>query len=141
MGFYFGQLVRYLSLFSKEQLLVRLHEDLNSAPRKTLREVFSFLGVDAHFESNTSDRRNVSLVPEHVTYHRLVAGQSPLKSLGRAVLPVQTRQRIKSLLPASRMRKPEPIPQEARAMLIEVFREDTLRLQGLLNRDLGNWLR
>lgn len=141
MGFYFGQLVRYLSIFSKEQILVLLHEDLNSTPLKTLRNVFTFLGVDEHFEPNTSDRRNVSLVPDHATFHRLVARQSAMKAVGKALLPVRTRQRIKSLLPASGMRKPEPIPQEARAMLIDVFRADIHRLQGLLNRELGNWLR
>jgi hypothetical protein len=141
MGFYFGQLVRYLSIFSKEQILVLLNEDLNATPLKTLREVFTFLGVDGHFEPNTSDRRNVSLVPEHAIYNRLIARQSPIKTVGKAVLPVRTRQRIKSWLPASGMKKPEPIPQEARAMLIDVFRADILQLQGLLNRDLGNWLR
>src|SRR4029077_16268243 len=107
---------------------------------KTLREVFKFLGVDEQFEADTSVRRNVSLVPDHVTYHRLVAGESPLKTVGRTLLPVATRQRIKMLLPASGMKKPEPVPTEARATLTKLFRDDILALEELLGRDLSSWL-
>jgi hypothetical protein len=141
MGFYFKQLVRYLGIFRRERILVLLQDDLNSRPVETLRDVFAFLGVDQTFEPDASERRNVSLVPDHSTYHRFVEGPSPLKAAGRALLPLAARQRIKRMLPTSTMRKPEPIPPQARAMLVDEFRDDVLALQGLLDRDLESWLR
>jgi hypothetical protein len=77
----------------------------------------------------------------HVTYHRLVVGQSALKTVGKALLPAGIRQRVRQSLPQSRMVKPEPMPAEGRAALIDAFKEDVPALQRLLQRDLGRWLR
>jgi hypothetical protein len=118
-----------------------LHQDFVLKPLETVREVFRFLEVDETFHPDASIRMNVSVVPEHATYHRLVAGQSALKTVGRAVLPVAVRERIRERLPVSDMKKPDPMPAEARARLVEAFREDVLALQDLLERDLGSWLR
>lgn len=141
MGLYHSQLRRYLDIFPRSQLRVVLHEDFVLKPRETVREVFRFLDVDDGFEAEASARLNVSLVPAHTTYHRLVTGQSTLKVAGRAVLPVGVRRRIREHLPVSAMLKPSPMPAEARAFLIDAFRDDVLALEHLLDRDLGRWLR
>jgi len=140
MGFYHSQLVRYRRIFRPEQIRVVLQSDLESIPRETLRGLFEFLGVDDSFEPAASARMNVSLVPKNAVYHRLVAGQSRIKVVGKALLPVGVRRRIKRNLPESGLRQPPPMPKEAQAMLVEVFRDDILALQELLNRDLSSWL-
>ena len=141
MGFYHQQLSRYLSIFGPEQIRVVLQEDFSLRPTEIVRDLFSYLGVDHRFRPDVSARMNVSLVPVHATYHRLVVGQSALKTVGKALLPAGVRERVRQSLPQSRMIKPEPMPAEARGILIDVFREDVLALQDLLQRDLGRWLR
>lgn len=141
MGFYHRQLSRYLGLFRREQICVLLQEDLNTRPQETLRKAFAFLGVDEAFQPRSLTRMNVSLVPVNGGYHRLVRGQNPIKSAGKALLPKGVRARIKARLPEPAMKKPDPMPAEARAALVDVFREDVLALQKLLGRDLTHWLR
>jgi hypothetical protein len=141
MGFYHRQLIRYLSVFGPEQIMVLLQEDIALKPQQTLSSVYAFLGVDHEFQPDTSVRRNVSLVPVHVKYHRLVEGPSSIKTLVKAAVPADTRSWVKKHLPASQLSKPEPMPTEARSTLVETFREDVLALQDLLSRDLRHWLR
>ncbi|HEX9097375.1 MAG TPA: sulfotransferase [Candidatus Dormibacteraeota bacterium] len=140
MGFYHRQLARYLSFFKAEQIRVVLQDDFTASPSETLRDLFTFLEVDQDFEPDLSARVNVSLVPVHAGYHRLVEGPSPLKGIVKMLMPLEVRQRVKDRLPASHMTRPKPMPAEARAMLVEVFRDDVMALQELLQRDLRNWL-
>lgn len=45
-GFYAEQVRRYQRFFSEDQLCFLPYEDLRKAPDKTMRSIFSFLGVD-----------------------------------------------------------------------------------------------
>ena len=141
MGFYHLQLSRYLSIFGSEHMRVVLKEDFSLRPNEIVRDLYAFLGVDHRFRPHASARLNVSMVPAHARYHRLMVGQSALKTVGKALLPAGVRERVRQTLPQSRMVKPEPMPAEGRAALIDAFRADVLALQRLLHRDLGRWLR
>lgn len=141
MGFYASQLKRYYATFDPTQLHVVLHDDFNARPGEVLRDLFRFLEVDETFEPDTSARFNTSMVPRHLTYHRLIAGQNPLKSLVKSVLPSDLRHRVKETLTAGQMSKPAPLAPQIRAQLVETFRPDILELQDLLHRDLSAWLR
>jgi hypothetical protein len=48
-GFYAHQVRRLFNIFSKENCLVLLNEELRNDHKKTLRRVFDFLGVDSSF--------------------------------------------------------------------------------------------
>lgn len=50
-GRYFDILSLYLSIFSKENIMIIFHEDIVSKPEKVLQETFRFLGVDDSFGS------------------------------------------------------------------------------------------
>jgi len=141
MGFYQAQLARYLSVFRRDQIRIVLHEDLSERPAETVRGLFKFLEVDDRFEPDVTGRLNVSLVPVNGTYHRLVVGASALKTVARTLLPARVRERVRGRLPASTLVKPKPMPEEARAMLVDGFRDDVLGLQVTLDRDLSGWLR
>src|SRR5207248_9445204 len=54
---YFLQLSQYLKLFPRESIQVVILERLSSDPRKTLRQIFHFLGVDESFWSADFERR------------------------------------------------------------------------------------
>jgi hypothetical protein len=140
MGLYASQVRRYYDTFDKAQIQVVLYDDFNARPGEVLRDLFRFLEVDDTFEPDTSSRYNVSLVPRHQTFHLLVAGDNPVKSLVKSVVPTDLRQRVKARLVAGNLTKPAPMPADVRRELIEVFRSDVLELQDLLDRDLSRWL-
>ena len=59
---------------------------------------------------------------------------------GRWVLIHAQRRRLKDALSTRNLTRP-PLPPEARARLLPVFRQDIIKLQDMLGRDLSGWLK
>ena len=136
-GFYYAQVKRYLDTFGQGQVGVWLYEDLRYDALGTLGEVFRFLGVDESFVPDASVEHNPSGIPRIgrlYTGVRTFTARNPV--LVERVLPARLRGYVKSRLFA----KPPPFPPEVREELIEGYREDILRLQDLIGRDLSVWL-
>jgi hypothetical protein len=137
---YFDQLRPYYQLFAKEQIRVHLYDDLCQRPLLLLRDIFGFLGVDQRFEPDTSIRFQATGVPRSRRLATFVRRPSAVKTAYRAVMPARYRQRITMSLEGLNLRKPSltgPIRQDLQAGL----REDVLKLQDLIGRDLSHWLR
>ena len=64
---------------------------------------------------------------------------NPIKSLFKSFLPKTLRDRVKQDVLKKNTTKPQLSP-ELRQQLIEEYREDILKLQDLLQRDLSKWL-
>jgi hypothetical protein len=143
-GFYCSQLKRYFDTFDREQIRVYLYEDLSDAPITTVQDAFRFLEVDDSFVPDVSVRRNVSGNPKYKTLDRLLRSQSRVKHAIKIYLPARLRWRLSRTFDELKTRNlvgPPPIQPEVRRQLIEVYREDVLRLQELLDRDLSGWLK
>ncbi|PLS85534.1 MAG: sulfotransferase [Actinobacteria bacterium] len=123
MGFYHAQLKRYYDAFDRGQIRVYLHEDLDADTLGTLQNLFGFLGVDGTFVPDISVRHNASGAREN--------GALP-------VSPAELNPRNAGLeerdLPG-----PQP-PPEVRSSLAAEYREDILKLQDLVRRDLSGWM-
>ncbi len=125
-GFYHSQLSAYLALFPREQLSIHLYEDWCDSPHRTLRELFTFLGVDPGVVP-TLAKHNVGTAPRSRALHRLVR---------RAGSPALSRWEAKY------NRGPVPRLSPATAtMLVDGYRDDIVKLQSLIGRDLTHWLR
>ena len=139
-GFYYDQLRRYFDIFGEEQIQVHLYEDLRHSPLDTLRRVFGFLGVEESFVPDMSRNHNPSGLPKNQKLYVLVKRLASHTSLGSGItklLPDETRRYVERRF----LVKPPPLGLEARRQLIEYYREDTLKLEGLIGRDLHAWLR
>lgn len=146
-GFYYTQLKRYYDVFEREQIRVYLYEDLNENPAGVLRDVYKFLGVDSTFVPDISMRYNASGVPKNErvrVLYNFLNRPHPVKSVFKPLFPKELRRRLRARsLNALRNRylaKP-PFPVEVRQQLAEEYKEDVLKLQGLIQRDLSKWLR
>jgi hypothetical protein len=146
-GFYYPQLKRYFDRFDRDRIQVHLYEDLKSDPTGMVRSIFRFLEVDDDFAPDVSAKHNVSGLPKSETLQALylfVRKQNPVKSALRPLLPAGMRSRMRSRAVSSIQRrnlaKPPPMSPEIRAELSEAYREDILKLQDLLQRDLSGWL-
>lgn len=140
MGFYYTQLKRYFDTFGQDQIRVYLYEDLNTKPGSVLQDIFRFLGVDHTFAPDTSLRHNVSGIPKNKVLHTFLGNQYPIKSLFKPLIPERLRQRLVVSLQNLNLEKSPSLSPELRKQLVNVYREDILKLQDLIQRDLSEWL-
>ena len=136
VGLYGEQIPRYLSAFSKEQLLFLLQDDLDSNPEEVFRRIFSFIGVDPEFQPDLRYRTNASGVPQHSTLFHLI------KFTGRAVkrfIPERMATRLSGQAHKAMLARPR-IADHTRQQLQDFFRDDILRTQALIGCDLSQWL-
>jgi hypothetical protein len=142
-GRYYDQLKRYFNTFSRDQIKVYLYEDLSNAPVDILQDAFRFLGVDDSFVPDVSLRRNVSGYPKHKTVDKLLTKPSLIKDALKIYLPARLRWRLSKAFDDLKTRnlvEPPPVQPEVRRQLIGVYREDVLKVQKLIHRDLSGWL-
>ena len=123
-GKYANRIEQYLSLFGPQQIHIYLYEDLLCDMAATMREIYEYLGVDPAFTPDLTVRHNARPAPVH---NRGLG--SRLCSFGRAI----TRREVPSPAPSA-------IPVTARQELVSFYREDIVRLQALIDRDLTGWL-
>lgn len=147
MGFYHEQISRYREAFGPERLRVYLYEDLEGDPGGVLRDIYGFIGVEPSFVADVTSRYNVSGVPKSRrihALHRFLLRPNPVKAALKPFFPKKLRRRmVEGSLNTLRNRnlvKP-PFPEEVRRGLIEGYREDILKLETLIGRDLSGWLR
>jgi hypothetical protein len=140
LGFYHVQLSRYGKALEEGRLRVYLYEDLGADPRGVMRDAYRFLGVDASFEPDTSQRHNMSGVSNNGFLVSLVRKRHPVKTAIKPLVPATVRRRLVSGLQKRVLSRP-PFPPEVRRELVEAYREDVLRLEDLIGRDLSAWLR
>lgn len=138
-GLYADQVGRFFDEFGRERVLVRLFEDFVGDPSGVLAEVCAFLGVEQRepegFQAHNPSR--TALLPPLQTVLRRVNDRVIRFGLA-AGDSKSARDRIVRL--GLLGRAPRPMRAATRARLRRRYRDDILKLQDLLNRDLGNWL-
>ena len=140
-GFYYANLRPFFNLFPGKQIRVYLYEDWRESPADVLADIFRFLGVEEAAISEAGQRVNVTAPPRNFRIQRLLVKPNRLKKAIRAALPETWRRFL--LTQAIRLnRAPRPqLDPRLRRRLSEGYRDDILRLQELLGRDLSHWLR
>ena len=135
-GFYGANLKPYYDTFPHEQIRVYLFEEWNADPAGTLRSIFRFLNVDENVPVDV-ERRNVTHRYRSQRLHRLLARPGRFGQRLHRVLPASFRLQLDRW---NQMPLP-PIPPALWRELTEGYREDILRLQSLIGRDLSHWLK
>ena len=139
-GFYSVQLKRYYNLFPKENIKVYLFEDVVKTPKETLKDIFKFLNVDENIEIDTSKKSNVSGTPKGILgfilkkmrYYNLMPKFAISDYLPTFII---------SLLFKSVYKDTEKLDSVLRKELTDkYYREEILKLEKLIDRDLSNWL-
>jgi hypothetical protein len=136
---YHLQLTQFLNHYPESQVLVLEQADLRNRRSETLKQVFSYLGVDSSFEHSRFHReRHRSSRKRRATW------------LGMRVQPLR-RTRVGSRLPKAfwnlldvglPLGKPIPRPDVREALgpeVIEVLHEDADRLRELTGRRFDHW--
>jgi hypothetical protein len=139
VGFYITYLKRYFDLFDRAQIRVYLYDDLQADPAGVLRDIFRFLGVDDAFIPDLSVQHNVGGLPRNKVWHAIFR----LQPILRPLLPPSLRRHLAKyrdrLLGLGLVRQP-PLDPQVCAEMSQLYREETLKLQELIQRDLSAWL-
>ena len=131
LGYYGAQLKRYYQIFSPSQIKLYLYEDLKEKPIALFRDIFRFLEVDDTLVPDMAIRPNKSGMPKNKIRHYFLTKPNPLKTGLKPLFSAKIRQKIQHQ---------NLTTQEVRQQLRELYREDILRCQDLIERDLSAWL-
>ena len=145
-GLYYQQLKRYYEVLGRERLGVWLYEDMREVPASVAQSVFRFLEVDDTFTPDTSSRYNPAGVPASGSARAAIRATNRAVWVLRKVLPPTSRIlplafKMRRVVQSRVLTEPPPIDPELREELVEGYKEDILRLQELIGRDLSMWLR
>lgn len=139
-GFYAAQLKPYFELFKRQQLKIYLYEDYLADNVGFIQDIFRFLNVDDTFVPDMSVRHNVSKIPRSHALQVFLTEPRLTKNLLKPLVPAHWSRRIGDNLRERNLTRP-PLSPKIRRQLIEVYREDIIKLQDMLQRDLSHWLK
>ncbi|OSP54414.1 hypothetical protein BV911_12485 [Pseudoruegeria sp. SK021] len=137
---YHAQLSRYYARFPAAQIKIVLYEDFEADPVAVMADLYRFIGVSDAVTPDVSYRPNAGGVPRNARFQNFLMQESAFTRAVAAVVPRETRRRIRDALVDRNMVKTAPMPSEARALLAAAQRQDTVKLQDLIDRDLSAWL-
>ncbi|QIN84368.1 sulfotransferase [Rubrobacter tropicus] len=144
MGLYYDQLRRYFDLFERDQIKVYLYDDFRADPVQVLRDAFEFLDVDSTFVPDTSIRYNASGVAKNKTLHLTLQGLRRARPIIKRLVPEKHYRgllRVGGGLHNKNLTEPRLSAEARGRMTAEYFREDIIKLEDLIERDLSTWLR
>ena len=146
-GLYYEGTRHFLEAFGTGQVKIFLYDDLRRDADGLMREIYRFIGVNSQFQADTQQRRQTAEVPKNQAVNQLLRTQNPLRSavgaMLRVAVPEAQRQKLRSRLIAANSQGKEALPLSTadRELLEDYYREDILRLQDLIDRDLSGWFK
>jgi hypothetical protein len=140
-SWYAARTRKYLEAFPRDQMHFLLYDDFVSDPAGFMRSIYAILGVEPDTLPEKMIRHNAGVWPKHTAVHRLLAWRFALPPRVRALVPADIRRRAFSAVRAASYGPPPPLDPGFKKELTGRFRDDILELQGLIGRDLSQWLR
>ncbi|NMM47229.1 sulfotransferase family protein [Marinigracilibium pacificum] len=148
-GFYYKHLSRYFKLFNEDQIKIFLYDDLKKEPEKVIRELYSFVGVDESFTPDVSIRFNQSGFVKNKALDKLYGTDSVIFKSVKSAMPGVFNKLKENLviqkglnkLRGKNLERPKIDPEIEKKLTFDIYYEDTLKFQDLINRDLSHWLK
>ncbi len=142
-GMYYLQVKAFMEQFSR--VSVFLYDDFKKNPKNVVKQTCEFLDIDTEFQpTNTGSNYNVSGLPRFKTLNNLFLMknfvQRTARDIGKFILTEDGWVKFRDKMRAKLFVR-TPMNPETRAYLQQEFREDILKLQDLLKKDLGGWLK
>jgi hypothetical protein len=139
MGLYGVQLSRYLQTFDRKQIRVYTYDDFVARPLEVVQDIFAFIGVDAKFAPDMSEKYNVSTMARSHQLQDMMMGKSLVRSTLRSLVPASARSRIRNYILEHNVKRLR-LDSKMRRELTAAYQEDIRLLERLLGRDLSQWL-
>jgi Sulfotransferase domain len=138
---YADQMQRFFDHFPRRQIFIRTYEDYLGDPQTLMRDLFDFIGADPTFQPDMTTRQNAGGVPKNRALQDFLMQSNPVTRAIGLVVPQRLRLAIRDRIAAANTTRQTGMPEKAREILKARLRGDINRLQDLIGRDLGHWLR
>lgn len=138
---YFQQVKKYYETFHKDQIFVGLFDDLKKDTAVFFKDLLQFLNVSEINPQANFAAHNRTGLPKSQTIHNFLRSSGKLKQLTRPFTSDKLRGKIYHFLQNHFYNyddKPVINPETAQR-LNHFFKEDILKLQQLIDRDLSHW--
>lgn len=137
-GLYFEQVKAYLENFKNVQII--LFDELKEDANKTLAKICRFIGVSDDFKFDTSYKYNVSGDPKNAVLYKLETSRG-LVNFAKKFIPQKLVVKLKQRLTGEQQMIKSEMNPKTRQQLLKFFKNDILKLQDLIQRDLSHWLK
>jgi hypothetical protein len=142
-GLYAQRVRAFQEQFSRVKVL--LYDDFMRDAITLVQSVYAFLEVDPGFIPDMGHSHNVSGIPRWNVFNNLFIKPKRLhkvvRTIGGALLGADQWIRLRDGIRATNLQKPQPLDAEIERKLSAFYREDILKLQDYIGRDLSHWLR
>ena len=139
VGLYYQQLTRYFDNFGRQQIKVTLYDDLQADSLAFIQDIWQFIGVEKNFFPDMSAKHNATGIPRYRALDALIKESNLIKTIYQ-LLPAKFRQPITAKITKSNALWKPPLTPEIRQNLLDLYREDIVKLQDLIQQDLSHWL-
>lgn len=138
LGFYAGQIKRYMDTFPSGQILILLHEDLIHQPEPSLKKLSEFLSISFNQQQGELRQVNVSGAPGSGIIRRIYQNETARKFLA-SVMNEEIRLKIKSKL-FSKKNLPV-LSEKTQQLLQQLYKDDIRQTANLIHQNLDHWAR
>ncbi|HML96392.1 MAG TPA: sulfotransferase domain-containing protein [Thermodesulfobacteriota bacterium] len=143
VGYYYNQVNAYIKAFGNENVRIYLYEDLEESTHEVINDLFGFLGLMNNPKLDITTRYNVSEIPRSNNLQSFLYNEENKlkKALRPVVLNIVGRENTENLVNYLKNKNLLRINPRTRKRLIRLYKDDILRLENLIERDLSAWLR
>jgi hypothetical protein len=137
---YASLLQPYLELFSSENFVFVLQDDLKSRVNETCKEIFEFLGIESSIQINTSNS-NPAAMPRSRLLHKTLRQRYLLKGFIKPFMPTRVRRRLKSKMMQANLKETPYAPLDPRLAheLRLSYRTEIEKLEMITGKELSSW--
>ncbi|GFE70505.1 sulfotransferase [Chroococcus sp. FPU101] len=142
LGFYYSQLVHYFKAFDSKNIKILFYEDLLNNSEEFIKDLFTFLEVEPNIKVDMAKRYRNNGIPKNKILYTLFIKPGKAQNITKRlleILPKPFGNNLYTKIKAVSVYKPT-LSSDDRAKLIEIYRPEILRLQGLIDKDLSKWL-
>jgi len=133
-GLYSGDVQRYLNIFGPTHVKILIFEEFVKEPKKIMKEVLSFLGIDIELNDFKDEIYNKYGVPRG-TISQFLLKSFKVKRIAEKIIPTSSRRVIKEKFLLKNEQKPK-MSEIDRDVLTKFYREDVKKLEKILGRKL-----
>ena len=136
--FYFRNLKRYYDLFNPAQIKILIFEEWTKSPEPTLKKIFEFLGVDEKFQPEITICYQSNIIRSNKIAFFM---KTLLRKTGEILTPVSPglSGKLQRIAYSKFSKKPPPLSPNVRKKILKIYKDDIVKLEDLLQKDLSFW--
>jgi len=133
-GWYYKQVKGYQDVFGVDNVKILIFEEFIKDPKKTVKEVLEFLGVDAEPPETVELVHNILTKPRGRLATSILTNKR-MRQTGRELLPEPVAEFLVRKVFGKKITKPK-MSEDDKVFLENLYREDVLKLQKIIDKKL-----